>query len=166
MPGGPPPLGGSPGLATDGLLRGDAPGRPPPQLAAAETRRLGSDLDLPLDTDAPLPMTVSGDLRLISGRANTHRALLRRVLVAPGALLHRPDYGGGLSISVSLPDSTTTRSRLANDGRRNVLADPRVADARVAVGGSSTTPGRLTVGLSVKLRGDDTEQKLGPLTIG
>jgi hypothetical protein len=129
---------------------------------STEARRLGTDLDLPLDSDEDVRPTPTGDLPVISGRTNVRMALIRRALVAPGELLHRPEYGGGLVLEVGQPSTLSRRLLLANQIRRDQLRDPRIEDSRVAV--SAGTPsdhlrsGAITVELATRIRGDDAEQ--------
>lgn len=156
---GPGPLGGSVGVATDGLLRGDAPGRPAPRLDAARAQAFGVDLDVPLDAEATLPVTPTGDLRLLVGAAAAERGLLRRALVAPGGLVHRPGYGAGLSVAPGVEDTPAWRRQMANALRRQALSDPRAAEARAVVGPGAKV-GQVRVELAVRLRGEDQDRTL------
>ena len=98
-----------------------------------EAKNYGRDLWLPDDTDGALRVTVTGDIATVEGLENAERAIRRCVLVEPGAVLHRPNYGAGLTSFVSLPNSPNTRARAANAIRRAVLQDDRVQEASVSV---------------------------------
>lgn len=98
-----------------------------------DDERFGVDIDLSGDPEAPIPVTPSGDLTLIRGRANLRAALARNCVVAPGELLHRPEYGGGLALAVETIGSPPARATVANRLRRALLADPRIRDASVGV---------------------------------
>lgn len=104
-----------------------------------EAKNYGRDLWLPDDTDGALRVTVTGDIATVEGLENAERAIRRCVLVEPGAVLHRPGYGAGLTSFVSLPNSPNTRARAANAIRRAVLQDDRVQEAKVSVSAASRT---------------------------
>lgn len=129
-----------------------------------DERRLGRDLALPLTADDELEVTATGDILSVAGRANLRRAVRRRVLTAPGTLLHRPDYGAGLVEHLELSSSPARRSGMANAIRRNLLRDARLSEARARVSPALPgTPGRaaaVTVELSVELRHDQSRQDL------
>ncbi len=123
---------------------------------------LGRDVALPEDPEDPLRITATGDLAVVSGRENVRAALRRRVVVAAGELLHRPEYGAGVPLYVERSSAPVWRSRLANAVRRNLLRDPRVAEARARVtAGLPDAPDRadvVTVDLAVRLRQDDATE--------
>lgn len=125
-------------------------------------KNYGTDLWLPDDPDAPLRVTVTGDILLVSGVQNAERALARRVLTGAGGLTHRPTYGVGLTDFVSLPNTPTLRAKIANATRRNALDDDRVADVAVSVTTantaftSATGQDAIVVSMSVKWSQEDT----------
>lgn len=125
-------------------------------------KNYGTDLWLPEDPDAPLRVTVTGDVLLVSGVQNAERALARRLVTSPGGLTHRPTYGVGLTDYVSLPNTPTTRAKIANATRRNALDDDRVADVAVSVTTadarftSSTGQDAIVVSMSVQWAQNET----------
>lgn len=122
--------------------------------------RHGTDLEVPVAPGEALTVSPTGDLRLVSGRANVAQALKGRALALPGHLVHRPAYGGGLPAWVEELDQATARARRASELRRQLLRDPRLQDAAVRV-----SPGPrasvTVVALDASLR--DTEE--GRLTL-
>lgn len=123
---------------------------------------LFTDLEIPVDPDASLPITPSGDVRLVSGRPNLRGALRRRLASSPGELTHRPDYGCGVVAHVEEVSTPAARALLANDARRNLLRDPRLADARIAVRATDdpTRPDAVTVSLAVALQREPDDETL------
>lgn len=126
-------------------------------LTDIQTRRLGTDVALPLDPDGDIALTNTGDLATVTGVANLQTALPRRCCVSPGTLVHRPDFGGGLIDQVSAPVSIDKRSAIASDLRRNLLRDARLSEARVAVSRPAAGRGDLEVRASARIRGDTAE---------
>lgn len=135
-----------------------------------DERRFGRDLDLPDDPDAPAPLTPTGDLATIAGRPAVHKNALRRLTSSPASMLHRPGFGAGLVDQIERMVSPTRRSATQNDARRNLLTDPRIADARVLVTpglpGNPRALNAVTVEASVKLRGDETAEQLTTILPG
>jgi phage baseplate assembly protein W len=127
-------------------------------MATDDERRFGRDLALPDDPDDGLSVTPTGDLQDVAGRDNLREALRRRVLVAAGSLVHRPEYGAGVTAELGSPGSATSRSRIANAVRRNLLRDDRIEDAQVTVSqgvpGDPTRSQAVTIEVSVRIRGD------------
>jgi phage baseplate assembly protein W len=95
--------------------------------------RYGTDLYVPDDPDEDVVATPTGDLRTITGRDNLLAAQSRRARVTPGRLVHRPEYGGGVTAAVDGPGDLASRARLQAQVRRNALRDDRVADVGVTV---------------------------------
>lgn len=128
----------------------------------ADVRRFGRDIAIPTDPSGELRVTPTGDLATLEGRANANTALLRRVLVTPGAMVHRPGFGGGLAISVGMATTLGAQAALANAIRRTVIEDPRVAETDVVVAsgipGEANRPDALTVTLAVTYRGEDSPE--------
>ncbi len=125
--------------------------------ATDEIRRFGRDLDLPETVDAVIRVTPTGDLRDIAGRDNLHRAVRLRALSAPGTLVHRPDYGGGLELHVETPNTPASRSAINTTLRRNALLDVRLEDVTVSTSSGrtgSTSGDAVTVRLEIRARGD------------
>lgn len=128
-----------------------------------DERRLGVDLDLPLDPDETILQSPSGDLPLLSGRPNLHQAVRRRTITGEGALLFRPAYGAGVISYVEAAGNPNTRARLVNALRRNLLADPRLADASVvATPGTADDPkaAAVTLDMAITVRKDPAADNL------
>jgi len=100
---------------------------------SADIARFGTDLRLSETEDEILQVTASGDIPSQSGRENLRSAIRRRILTAPGELVHRPEYGCGLLLYLERPLTPAVRSQLANAIRSNILRDSRVRDVKVAV---------------------------------
>lgn len=120
-------------------------------------QRWGRDLALTLprndDDDSPTQPTATGDWPTVAGRANLHAALRRRLVTAPGEMVSRPDYGGGLPLYVGALNSAADRASLANEARLNVLRDPRLERALVAVEEVVDSP-QVIVSLEITPRGE------------
>jgi phage baseplate assembly protein W len=105
-------------------------------VSSLDDERYGRDLAVPLDPDAVVRVTPTGDLPSVSGLANFSAAMQARAITSQGELLHRPKYGAGLLDAVEGAGTPGARARLANALRRNLLADPRVdggGEVRVSV---------------------------------
>lgn len=126
--------------------------------------RFLTDLRCGLDPDGELPVTATGDIALSQGRANVHRAILRRTVVSPGSLVHRPNFGAGLRDLLEMPATPTDRARMAAKIKQQVQQDPRVLEASATVAlGTPEDPDRpntVTASKSVSLRGDDEAQTI------
>lgn len=117
--------------------------------------RWGRDLVLP-DIGAEVQVTPSGDWPTIAGRPNLHAAHRRRAVTAPGELVHRPDYGGGLPLFIEVENTDARRAQMAAVVRANALRDVRLEDARADV--TSTTPEQVLLELALRPRGEpDTD---------
>lgn len=102
-----------------------------PQYPTIAEQRFGRDVFLAPDAEvAPTP---TGDWPTIAGRPNLHAAVRRRLLTTPGQLVHRAEYGAGVELYVGELNAPAERARLAADARSNLLRDPRLEEARVAV---------------------------------
>ncbi len=112
---------------------------------------IGLDLSLPVAPGEGLEVTPTGDLRTVSGRENLVQALRNRALAVPGHLVHRPEYGGGLSTWVEELDEPTGRARRAASLRRQLLRDSRLVNAGVRIAPASTGQ-PLTVALDAEIR--------------
>lgn len=101
-----------------------------------------------------LVATASGDLDTIAGRQNVHDALLRRLVTAPGSLIHRPDYGVGINRYQNSLGGLETRRRLAALIKDQFERDDRV-DEVVAVSFSADDqePEKTEIKVRVKLVG-------------
>jgi phage baseplate assembly protein W len=104
--------------------------------------------------------TASGDVRLLEGTELVKQALLIRLAVAPGELLHRPDFGVGVDLQLELASTPTARAMLANRCQAQVRQDPDVSAARVRVdAGIPSDPARseaITIQVEAELRSTET----------
>lgn len=116
--------------------------------------RYGKDLAFPLDPDAALRATPTGDLPTVEGKAGLLLAQQRRALVIPGTLVHQPEYGGGLLGEVGRTGDIATRARIQAQIRRNALRDDRVAEALVSVGPPEDGTSYHRVEIVIKETGD------------
>jgi len=70
--------------------------------------------------------SVSGDIETVTGLLNLKQALLHRILTIPGTLIHRPDYGVGISRYQGSPLTFDRKRRLAVEIDAQCRLDPRV----------------------------------------
>lgn len=133
--------------------------------ATLDTDRLLTDLDIPVDPSGSIRISSSGDVARLSGRDNLTRAIMRRLVTTPGALVHRPTYGCGVLGYIGLANSPAVRSKLANAIRANLLQERRIKDVSVALSvgtlDDASATGTITVSLTLTLR-DGTSS---PLTL-
>lgn len=126
-----------------------------------DERRFGRDLNLPETADGTIEITTTGDLVDVTGRPNLSKAQRRRAITLQGTLVHRSLYGGGLPDDVEEAGSQASRSEMGNRIRRNALRDSRIdeASAKVTTGNTDDPLDgtSVTVKLSVRVRGEDTE---------
>ena len=114
--------------------------------------RWGRDLVL-IDCEAGgVSATATGDWPTVAGRSNLHEAHRRRAITSPGELLHRPEYGAGLVLSVGHVANTQRLIQAANALRTNAARDRRVADVRASVTLDDTD--RVIAELSIQPRGE------------
>lgn len=114
--------------------------------------RWGRDLLL-IDCEVgSVPPTATGDWPTIAGRENLHDAHRRRAVTSPGELVHRPEYGGGLVLSVGATSKTGNLVRAAVNLRTNAARDRRVADVRASV--TLDDADRVIAELSIQPRGE------------
>lgn len=113
--------------------------------------RWGRDLVLP-PCDSEPQVTASGDWPTVGGRPNLHQAHRRRAVTAPGELLHRPLYGGGMMLWLERGNTPGERAALGASVRRNALRDRRLEDAVVAV--TAPTDDQVLVELTLRPRGE------------
>lgn len=125
-------------------------------MATSEERRFLVDILLPIDSEDPeqaVQITSTGDLRNVTGIPNLVDAIRRRGLASPGEMVHRPDYGFGLVTQLERLMTPAQGSAIQNAGRRNLLRDPRIESAAVAV--SSPDDSSLTCRIDVRPLNDD-----------
>lgn len=118
--------------------------------------RLGRDGVLPGSGQAVEP-TASGDWPTVAGRANLMAAHIRRATTAPGEMVHRPLYGGGLPTFVeALADPATLASQDVAI-RQNALRDGRIQEALVSTV-SAVETGRVVTTLEIQPRGENATE--------
>lgn len=129
--------------------------------------KIGRDLVLPgLGGTDPVPPTLTGDWPSIAGRANLHAAVRRRLVTAPGQLVHRPEYGGGLPLFVGTLASPSERARLAAGARGNLLRDPRIGAVQVGVGEPPGMPSAVLVEVAVQPVGETSSETVSVIATG
>lgn len=100
--------------------------------ASIAVKRFGVDLVL-ATPEREVTATPTGDWPIIGGRPNLHAAVRRRMVASPGEMVHRPIYGAGMALRIGELNSPSERARLSVDARENLLRDPRIEEADVAV---------------------------------
>lgn len=96
------------------------------RLTEAE-KNLGIDLKLTKDND--LQLNNRGDIDLVTGAANAAQALLIRLFVEPGGILHHPSIGTDLQIG----EKTANAFELQNQVIKSLSQDPRLEDVKSQV---------------------------------
>jgi len=86
---------------------------------------LGTDLALDADNNLIIE---NGDFALVTGVDCLVANLIDRLRCSPGALLHHPDFGGGLQDHVGTTPSPDDLLQLAAEAKAQVLEEPRVAE--------------------------------------
>lgn len=123
--------------------------------------RFGVDLILP-GIGREIQPTASGDWPIQSGRSNLLDAHVRRAVAAPGEMVHRPLYGGGLPTFVETPADDSDLARVEVSIRQNALRDSRVGDvttqATRGAPGDLSRAGAITVQLEIQPSGEDTTE--------
>ena len=71
-------------------------------------------------------LTATGDLDVIEGIENVKNALFRRLVTVPGSLVHRPEYGVGITLYQNALNSLDMRRKMALAIREQFSKDPRV----------------------------------------
>ena len=130
-------------------------------MPTSEERKFLVDILIPEDPDETLRTTSTGDLRTITGMPNLVGAIRRRGISNPGDMLHRPDYGFGLTDAVERLMTPAQISAVQNAGRRNVLRDPRVETSKVTAKAVGTT---LEVRVDITAKNSD-EQTSTTITV-
>ena len=98
-----------------------------------------------------------GDTVFIYPSANLLAAHVRRAVTAPGQMVHRPLYGGGLPTFIETRGDLATLARQDVGIRQNALRDSRIQEATVSsVQGENT--GQVIVTLQIQPRGEDTTE--------
>ena len=116
--------------------------------------RFGRDIALPGLGNTVHP-TASGDWPTVAGRENLLGAQIRRATVAPGQMVHRPLYGGGLPLYIEALGDPATLSRIEVAIRQNALRDDRIEEATVSAVLIDTYT---QVQLEIQPRGENTTE--------
>lgn len=119
-----------------------------------DTDRLGTTIEIPMDPTAPLPVTPTGGLVLLSGRDALRSDVLRRLVTEPGAMVFRPQFGCGARAKLGTENGPLQRARFAVDARKNLLRDARLKDAVVSAAPNATNPDGVDVSITLTLRDD------------
>lgn len=126
-----------------------------------QAQRFGVDLVLPGIGQAVQP-TAAGDWPIQSGRANLLDAHVRRAVAAPGQMVHRGLYGGGLPLFVEALGDPATLARAEIGIRQNALRDVRVGEvvttSNLGGPGGTNRAGTTTIELEIQPRGEDTTE--------
>ena len=104
-----------------------------------DAARFGVALDIPIDPEGTIAVTPTGDVPMLSGRSCLLRDVQRRLVTMPGALIHRPTFGAGAVGYIGVANSAANQSRLANAARRNLLADARLKEVKIAITADGST---------------------------
>lgn len=121
------------------------------------TDRWGTDLSLPIPDEEVTP-TLTGDWPVVTGRDNLHAAHRRRAVTTPGELIHRPLYGGGMSLELEVMNSPANMSRLGARVKANALRDSRIEEAVVEI--SSPLPFTTLLKLTIRPRGEPVTETI------
>jgi hypothetical protein len=112
-----------------------------------------------------LVMTSAGDYALVSGAELVKKLIIRRLITRPGEFSHLPTYGIGLAVKE--PVSTSSLILLRREVERQVLEEPEVEAAQVALI-IEPASGILTVNVRAKLTptGESIETSFKLPTVG
>lgn len=127
-----------------------------PTVLELEAERYGRDARLPWPGEV-VQATPTGDWPTIEGLPNLTRAQQRRAVTTPGAMTHRPSFGGGLLEALETLSADAQHVVRASRIRRSALLDPRIADAEVEIRAGAEA-GLVEVLLRVTPRGEDEAQ--------
>lgn len=122
-----------------------------PSASQLDTKRLGTDLVLTATVNRGLAS--GGRAPTVSGRANIRQVLENIASVAPGELIHRPNYGGGLVESLETLNTPANQARALTMMRDAILRDPRFVDASLALS-NGPTPGTVRIQIQFVLAGE------------
>jgi len=75
-------------------------------------------------------VTDTGDLDTMEGLLNIERALFRRLVTNPGAMIHRGKYGVGIRRYQNAPNTLETQRDMAIRIKENFERDSRVIEVR------------------------------------
>lgn len=98
----------------------------------------------PPGSDEAIPVSVTGDVVLVTGVDSLTSWAERALVCAEGGLHHRPTFGAGAERSLGR-SALAERALLQSRYRRTLRADDRVQDASVTTSASQDAPGRVIV---------------------
>ena len=101
-----------------------------------------------------LVRTSGGDIGTINGLANLKNALFHRLMTVPGTLVHRPNYGIGITQYQGAPSSYAIQAALAAKITEQFELDPRVASVTgVRIASDDDNPSQFVVAVRVVAKG-------------
>lgn len=101
-------------------------------------------------------LSATGDLDTISGLENVKNALFHRLITSPGSLIHRPDYGVGISDFQNAPNSIELQRQLALRIQEQFEQDPRVDKVLgVSLTSEDSTPEKVSIIVRIRITGYD-----------
>lgn len=104
--------------------------------------------------ESDFQLTASGDLATIEGKDNLVEWIRRCIITFPGSIIHRPDFGVGITAYQNKPNSLSNRTRLMSRISEQLPKDPRIVSVdAVSVSTSADSPGRITVKVMVTAQG-------------
>lgn len=113
-----------------------------PTASQLDAKRLGTDLVIRDTVNRGL--LNNGQAPVVSGRPNIRQVIEHIVSTSPGELIHRPNYGGGLTESIGTLNSPSNQARALNKLRDAILRDPRFQDVSLALS-NGPTPGTVRI---------------------
>jgi phage baseplate assembly protein W len=95
-----------------------------------------------------------GDLQTISGLDNLKAAVIRRIMTLPGEVIHRPNYGAGLTSFQNAPNTQDTRRAIAAKIEEQLLRDPRIEGVEsISFSNTDSRPELVTIAVHVLAKG-------------
>ena len=72
--------------------------------------------------------TLTGDMKTVSGIENLNQSIFHRLITAPGTMVHRPNYGIGVSRYKNKLNTSETRADLAEKIFRELSEEERISE--------------------------------------
>lgn len=96
----------------------------------------------------------NGDLVLEDGLDNIKNQLLRRLVTVPGSIIHRPNYGVGISEYQNVTLTLGKKQSIASSIKNNLEQEPRVNEVKsVSFKSEDNKPDSFIVEVSIELVG-------------